>query len=159
MAPGKRIIRWKGRDGHLKIKDSRVLHGMLKIADICLLAGLIALGVMLTFFVVPSLTKSTSANEGSNVTGVARVTWDGDFYGEYDLSVDKIIPLKKKGRMNKIVISQGTVEIVEANCRNHTCVKKGKIWKGGQSIICVPNRVAVEIVLTNDSAYDAMAGE
>ncbi len=61
----------------------------------------------------------------------------------YDESIDK------NGSFNigtnTIVIKDGTVFVSEANCKNQLCVASGKISKKGESIICLPNKVLVEI--------------
>ena len=46
---------------------------------------------------------------------------------------------------NTVVIKDGVVYMSEANCKNQVCVNSGKISKKGESIICLPNKVIVEI--------------
>lgn len=46
---------------------------------------------------------------------------------------------------NVIEIKDGVVFVESANCKNQVCVKTGKICKKGESIICLPNKVIVEI--------------
>ncbi len=46
---------------------------------------------------------------------------------------------------NIIVIKDGFVFVEEATCKNQICVKTGKISKKGESIVCLPNKVIVEI--------------
>lgn len=46
---------------------------------------------------------------------------------------------------NVIVIKNGVVFIKNATCKNQICVKTGQISKKGESIVCLPNKVIVEI--------------
>jgi len=46
---------------------------------------------------------------------------------------------------NTVVIKDGEVFVEKATCKNQVCVKSGKISKKGESIICLPNKVVVEI--------------
>lgn len=39
----------------------------------------------------------------------------------------------------------GAVSVTESNCGDKTCMRTGKISKRGEAIICVPNKVIVEI--------------
>ena len=39
----------------------------------------------------------------------------------------------------------GTVSVKESNCGDKTCMRTGKISRRGEAIICVPNKVVVEI--------------
>ncbi len=46
---------------------------------------------------------------------------------------------------NTIVIKDGQIFVANATCKNQVCVNAGKISKKGESIICLPNKVIVEI--------------
>ena len=46
---------------------------------------------------------------------------------------------------NTVVIKDGVVYINKASCKNQICVNTGKISKKGESIVCLPNKVIVEI--------------
>ena len=46
---------------------------------------------------------------------------------------------------NTVVIKDGIVYMSDATCKNQVCVNSGKISKKGESIVCLPNRVIVEI--------------
>lgn len=61
----------------------------------------------------------------------------------YEGSLDKDNTVGLTG--NYIVIKDGEVYMKHANCKNGICVHTGKIHKKGESIICLPNRVSVEI--------------
>ncbi len=47
---------------------------------------------------------------------------------------------------NRIVISDGTVCVSEANCPDKICVGHRKINKDNESIVCLPHKVVVEVV-------------
>lgn len=46
---------------------------------------------------------------------------------------------------NLVIIQDGAVFIKQADCKNQDCVRLGQITKKGESIICLPNKVIVEI--------------
>lgn len=46
---------------------------------------------------------------------------------------------------NTVVIKDGIVYMESASCKNQICVSTGKISKKGESIVCLPNKVVVEI--------------
>lgn len=46
---------------------------------------------------------------------------------------------------NTVIIEDGFVYMLNASCKNQVCVNTGKISKKGESIICLPNKVTVEI--------------
>ncbi len=56
--------------------------------------------------------------------------------------------------VNNIAVKDGVVVMTSADCHNQICVKSGKIARAGQSIICLPHRVSVEIVGDNSAEVD-----
>lgn len=46
---------------------------------------------------------------------------------------------------NTIKIKDGIVYMSDSDCKNQICVNTGEISKKGESIICLPNKVVVEI--------------
>ena len=47
---------------------------------------------------------------------------------------------------NVLEISGGGAAVVEANCGDHTCVRTGTVSRTGETIVCLPHRLVVEIV-------------
>ena len=55
-----------------------------------------------------------------------------------------------------VCVKDGCVSVSDASCPDRVCVESGEISRSGQAIVCVPNRVSIEVVGT--SAVDAVAG-
>ena len=55
-----------------------------------------------------------------------------------------------RGGVNKVVINDGKVSMTEADCPDELCVKTGKISRVGETIVCLPHRVVVEIKGSQD---------
>ncbi len=67
--------------------------------------------------------------------------------------------LGDNGERNLLIIKDGKAEIKEASCPDGLCIKTGKIDKDGQSIVCLPNKVVVEISgEEQDNGVDIVAG-
>ena len=45
----------------------------------------------------------------------------------------------------------------EADCPDHLCMKQGEISHKGETIVCLPNRVVIEVESNQDSEFDAVA--
>ncbi len=60
---------------------------------------------------------------------------------EGELLADKEVKLSK----NTVEIKNGEVDMVYSSCKNQICVKHKKISNENESIICLPNKVIVEI--------------
>ena len=48
-------------------------------------------------------------------------------------------------------IKDGYVTMTEADCPDHLCMKQKRISKTGGTIVCLPNRVVLEIVSRESS--------
>lgn len=103
----------------------------MKKADIIALLAVIALSAAL-FFILPF-----SRGSGKTVT----VSQNNEAVYCGDLSQDKTVELEG----NTVVINGGLVYMEKASCKNQICVHHKKISKAGESVVCLPNRVIIEI--------------
>ena len=92
---------------------------------------------------------------------VARVTLDGAVVEEIDLSSVKesytFTVEGPGGFSNTIQVEPGRIRVAEAGCPDQVCVEQGYITDGTVPIVCLPNRLIIEIVGGGDS-LDAAAG-
>ena len=66
---------------------------------------------------------------------------NNEVIAEYPLNIDTEVALKH----NAFKIKSGEVYMSKADCKNNICVKTGKISKRGECIVCLPNRIILEI--------------
>ncbi len=59
--------------------------------------------------------------------------------------VGKTIPIETKYGYNLIEVGDNQVRVIEANCPDKIDVKQGYISRIGETIVCLPNRLIVEI--------------
>ena len=85
------------------------------------------------------------------------VEQNGRETARYALSEDRTVRIEGEGGYNLLVIAGGEVYLSEADCPTQLCMKTGKIRYAGQSIVCLPHKVAVRIV-GGASALDAVTG-
>ena len=50
-----------------------------------------------------------------------------------------------QGHTNVFRIQDGLVTMEQADCDDHTCVNTGSISRAGQSIVCLPNKLVLQI--------------
>ena len=70
-----------------------------------------------------------------------RVTVDGEEYGTYSLAEDAVISIHGT---NVCEIKDGKVNMIEADCPDHLCMKQKAITDAGGTIVCLPNKVVIE---------------
>lgn len=78
----------------------------------------------------------------------AEVTIAGELYKNIPLSEHKgeeTIEVKTKTGVNIIKVSDDKISIVEADCPDKVCMKPGFIHKPGESLVCLPNRLMIQI--------------
>lgn len=109
---------------------------MIKKADIILLIILVVLGLGASFL---SVFGKTAGDQ-------VRVSVDGEVYGIYHLNQDQEIDVTRDSHTNHITIKDGTVSMSYSDCKNQICVHTGAISETKDSIVCLPNRVVVEII-------------
>lgn len=104
----------------------------------------------------------------------ALLVWSGGSTGGLSavVSVDgepvEKIPLSGLGREERtftgsgytlhVVLTAEGVWVEEADCPTQDCVHTGRISRGGQSIVCLPARVVIQLEGGTDSSVDAVIG-
>lgn len=68
-----------------------------------------------------------------------------DRTGEYTVS--------SAGYTLTVAVENGSVRVTESDCPGGDCVQSGAITRVGQSIVCIPARVAIRMM--GEAAYDA----
>ena len=122
----------------------------LRKADLLLLAAALVFGAVLAAVL---LLRSPG--------GTVQVRVAGAVTAGYPLDVDASYTITgANGGTNLLVIEDGAARIEEASCPDGVCVHTGRIRRNGQSIVCLPNQVVVEIVsdTDNSSGVDITAG-
>lgn len=86
------------------------------------------------------------------------VTVDGEVYGTYSLAENQKIPIIKEGiTTNLLVVEDGTADMTEADCPDKLCVHQRAISKNNETIVCLPNRVVVQVTGGEESGFDSIA--
>lgn len=82
-----------------------------------------------------------------------RVTVDGKLYGEYSLDEEQTVAI---GKTNTLIIKEQKADMIWADCPDLLCVHQRAIFRDGENIVCLPNRVVVTVIGDKDPQYDAI---
>ena len=90
-----------------------------------------------------------SLNRASSSTQEAVLSVDGEEIKTFDLS-DKSQTYtyryeEKDGDYNLIEVKDGRIRIKEADCGDQICVRRGWIDQSGETIVCLPHKLLIEI--------------
>ena len=123
------------------------LLNMMKAGDIVLLVLLIVLSFLPV--VIFSYNQSTAGND--DFTAV--ISADGEVVHQIALKDDgereTYVYEDSHGHTNTIIRVGTKVYMTEASCPDQLCVRQGEITKVGETIVCLPHRLLVEIQSDN----------
>jgi len=72
-------------------------------------------------------------------------------------STNDVVIIDNELGYNRIVIDDGIVSMVEADCKDQICVFSKAINKPGELIICLPHKVVVQINGIKKNDVDAIS--
>lgn len=100
--------------------------------------------ILITVLLVLSLTSLFALKKPENSGKFVVISVNNKQKGKYSLSENQTIDINELGQ-NRIVIKDGYCYVTKADCRDQICVNHEKISKSSQTIICLPNKVVIEV--------------
>ena len=91
--------------------------------------------------------------EGDSVA----VTVDGKLWGEFSLLEDRVVEIKNGDDYNQLIIRDGKAYVEYASCPDGICAAHRPVSFGGESIICLPNKVVIEVHTADNNQPDIIA--
>lgn len=110
-----------------------MLKGNLKWIIIFGALGLVCLGII------------TLQNNMSGPGAVAEISVDGHAVRTVSLDEDIEFTVETDGGYNTVRVQSGKIAVVDASCPDGLCMKRGYIGGGGLPIVCLPNRLVVQV--------------
>ncbi len=80
--------------------------------------------------------------EGDTVT----VSVDGEVIATYPLDKDRVEDIHTgKDGLNRLIIKDGKAWVEKASCPDGICAAHKPIYREGESIVCLPNKVVITV--------------
>lgn len=113
--------------------------------DIALILAIIVVNVLILVY--------GSLNSVDKGKKIAYVYSDNKLVGEYTLTEDYSTEFKVdySNGYNTVQIKDGKVWIHDATCPDKICLSQGKISNDGELIVCLPNKMMVQIKDNNQT--------
>ncbi len=111
---------------------------------------LIFIIILLFIALISLLFLKTSSKNGSR----AIVSVNKEVILSIPLDKDTNIVVPETKGENVVRIKDGAASMSEADCPDQICVKHKPISKSGETIVCLPHKVVIEIVSEEDSDFD-----
>lgn len=115
--------------------------------DIILVGGLLIIAAIGIFYLFVLRKTGDSVN----------VTVDGKTYKTFSLSenvTEDIYTGENKEHLNRLIIKDGKAYMETATCPDGICVEHNPVYRDGESIVCLPNRVVVTVTTQNSNDPD-----
>ena len=112
--------------------------------DVILIGGLLLIAAIGMFYLFGMRPKGDTV----------KITIDGKLYKTYSLEeniTEDIYSGENKEKHNRLIIREGKAHIETATCPDGICVSHAPIFRDGESIVCLPNRVVVTVTRQNIS--------
>lgn len=84
------------------------------------------------------------------------VTVDRKSYGAYSLKQEQVIRIETEYGYNELTIKDGKASVTASDCKNQVCVHSMAISQNGQSIICLPHKLIIQITGSGEKQLDAV---
>ena len=89
----------------------------------------------------------TSSDTGDAAAALYAVIQNSDgFYQALSLGKDTTVTVTGSLGTNIIEVANGHVRCLESDCSNQTCVKQGWVSGRGQTVVCLPHKLIVQVV-------------
>ena len=121
----------------------------MKKKDLILICSVLVLAA--AFWLVPRAVGLF----GNSKEQKLRITVSGEEYGTYSLEEDQVI---KVGDTNVCEIKDKKVTMISADCPDQLCIHQRSIQLQGETIVCLPNKVVLEIMGTRQTNQEALDG-
>ncbi len=118
------------------------------LADGILIAALLILAGAL-FFVMPQWVLTG----GSDV----EIRVEDRLMGRYALDADRVVEVTGPRGKTLVRIRDGRAAVVSSPCWDKICEGMGEVGREGGIVVCVPNRVVVEVGKGRSDGLDAVA--
>lgn len=125
------------------MKEANSLGRKRIFFDLVLIMGL------LLFALIAIVITRNVAEDGSFV----RVTVNGECVAEYSLFKDGEYSLN--GGTNILRIKDGKASVIHSECPDHVCENMGEISLTGERVVCLPNKLIIEIIGEGDVDFVA----
>lgn len=112
--------------------------------------------ILLIVSFIPELIFGVILGKSYNNT-YAQITMDGKLYKRIPLSDHRgqeNMKIKTNSGYNILVVKDNSIAIIDGDCKDKICIKSGYIKNPGESLICLPHKLMIEIKGNQENEKD-----
>lgn len=106
---------------------------------------------LILFFAVISFVALAFMQLYGKRGGEIKVSVNNKEYGIYSLDEDQTITIGEDDWKNILEIKNGKANMIKADCPDKVCVNHAAINKKGETIVCLPHKIVVEVINQGES--------
>lgn len=101
---------------------------------------------LILFFLIIGLGTFSFMQLHGKSGALIKVRVNNKEYGTYSLDKDQTVPIREENWENILEIKNGKASMVKADCPDKICVNHAAISKKGETIVCLPHKVVIEVI-------------
>lgn len=109
---------------------------------------LLLIGILLLLSLLPTAYFFADGTLSRTGRTYAVIQVDGKEYKTVPLDTHRgttLITVKTSAGYNTIAVQDESIGVVEADCADHICIDEGFISRPGQTVVCLPHKVLIEV--------------
>lgn len=120
----------------------------MKRGDLILISVLLVAALV---FLVPRWLGGDDSENNHNNPLTAKITVDGELFKTVELTKEEqIIEINTDHGKNVLKVYDYGIEMIESDCPDKVCLVFGFVDNTNESIVCLPNKVLVEVEGTSE---------
>jgi len=88
----------------------------------------------------------------------AIIYYNGQVYEEVSLNEEREIEIVTDIGRGLVKVHDHGIEMIESDCKDEICVHTKMAKKNGDMIVCLPNKIVIEVVGQQEVEIDAISG-
>lgn len=101
---------------------------------------------LILFFLIIALAALAFMRFHGKSGGEIKVSVNNKEYGVYSLDKDQTVIIGEDDWKNVLEIKNGKADMTKADCPDKVCVNHAAISKKGETIVCLPHKIVVEVI-------------
>lgn len=102
--------------------------------------------LLILFFLIIAFTALAFMKFRGKTGAEVRVSVNNREYGVYSLDKNQTITIGEEDWENILEIKNGRASMIKADCPDKVCVNHASISRKGETIVCLPHKVVVEVI-------------
>lgn len=94
---------------------------------------------------------------GRETGASVKVTVNGQLYGTYSLKKNREVEITVGEKVTNVLqIQDEKADMISADCPDKLCMHQKAIFRQGETIVCLPNKVVAEVIGGEEAELDSV---